>query len=203
MPPRLGLERMALGFDLSWRFDLWYARLPHSPSNEGKVRRLVTRPGPGQRHCPSVVELSPERGVHGDRWEKERERTVDNQISLINVHVIDALALGDAERAALAGDNLHVDLDLSEENLPVGALLRIGGALLEVSPMPHRPCRHFVARFGAQGAKKVARANRRGRRGRGLLCRIVRGGEIRLGDTIYVESRPLTQTATMEPRPNP
>jgi MOSC domain-containing protein YiiM len=103
------------------------------------------------------------------------------------VHVIDSLCDGDAQRAALCGDNLHVDLDLCEANLPAGTTLTIGDVVLEVSNDPHRPCKQFVARFGATGAKKVARANRVGRRGRGLLARVVSGGTIRAGDTIHVK----------------
>jgi MOSC domain-containing protein YiiM len=107
-------------------------------------------------------------------------------VSVVNVHVIDALA-EDSEHAALCGDNLHVDLDLSEANLPTGTRLVVGSAVLEVTAKPHRPCRHFVARFGAMAAKRVARATRIGRRGRGVLCRVVRAGRIAAGDSILVE----------------
>ena len=136
---------------------------------------------------PDAIECSPELGVHGDRWLGGERSTTDNQISLINVHVIDSLAKRDPARAALAGDNLHVDLDLSEENLPVGARLHVGTAVLEVTALPHRPCRHFVAHFGLNAAKKIARANRLGLRGRGVLCRIVQTGRIESGDSIHVQ----------------
>lgn len=172
--------------DFSWRFDLWYTRLPASPREEGEVRRLVVRPAHGERLSPEWIEVSPERGIHGDRWPDDPRRAPGNQISLINVHVIESLAEGASEPTILSGDNLQVDLDLSEDNLPVGARLLVGTAILEVSPMPHRPCRHFVARFGATAAKKVARANRRGKRGRGVLCQIVQAGRIRAGDRIRV-----------------
>ena len=48
-------------------------------------------------------------------------------------------------------------------------------------------CKQFHARFGMSGAQKVARANRQGKRGRGVLVRIVRGGTIRVGDVIHVK----------------
>jgi MOSC domain-containing protein YiiM len=103
------------------------------------------------------------------------------------VHVLRSLCDGDPERMALSGDNLQVDLDLSERNLPVGTRLMIGDALLEISPEPHRPCRSFHGRFGATGAKKVARANKTGHRGRGVLCRVLRAGTIIVGDRIELD----------------
>jgi MOSC domain-containing protein YiiM len=139
------------------------------------------------RLAPAEIAVTPHEGVIGDRWASDPHRRPGNQISLINVHVIDSLSGGDDERARLAGDNLHVDLDLSEENLPVGTALTIGEAVLEISSEPHRPCKSFHARFGKSGAQKVARANRMGRRGRGVLAQVVRGGTIRVGDPIHVK----------------
>jgi MOSC domain-containing protein YiiM len=179
--------------DLSWRFDPWYVRLPRSPRDEGRVEALVVRPAgapKGTRSTPEEIEVSPETGVLGDAWityEQPAEEAGDDQVSLINVHVIRSLAGDDLAHRALSGDNLHVDLDLSEENLPPGTRLRIGQAELEISAKPHRPCASFVERYGPTAAKKVARANRKGRRGRGVLCRVLRSGRIRVGDSIQVQ----------------
>ena len=104
----------------------------------------------------------------------------------MNVHVLRAVCAGDESRMALSGDNLHVDLDLSEENLPAGTLLEIGTARLRVSETPHRPCKKFVERFGATAAKRIARANRVGRRGRGVLCTVVQDGKVCRGDPIVL-----------------
>ena len=172
--------------DLSFRFDLWYARLRKSPKDEGKVVRCVVRPAHDRRETPDSIRVSPERGVEQDRWDADPHRRPGNQVSLINVHLLRSLAGGE-ERMALSGDNLQVDLDLTEANLPVGTRLSIGSALLEVSADPHRPCRKFHERYGASAVKKVVRANQRGRRGRGLLATVVRAGEIRAGDAILVE----------------
>lgn len=173
--------------DFSFRFDWWYRSLPKSPRDAGKVVRCVVRPAPGQRETAAAIEVTPAGGVAGDRWATDPHRVPGNQVSLINVHVIDSLSDGDETRALLAGDNLHVDLDLTEANLPEGTLLTMGEVVLAVSDVPHRPCRSFHQRFGASGAKKVARANRVGRRGRGVMTRIVCGGTIRVGDTIHVK----------------
>lgn len=172
--------------DLSFRFDWWYRSLEQSPRDTGRVFRCVVRPRGGERLAPTEIRLSVDEGVIGDRWATDPHRKPGNQVSLINVHVIDSLCDGDEARACLAGDNLHVDLDLTEENLPVGTTLTIGEVVLEVSNEPHRPCKSFVARFGATGAKKVARANRVGKRGRGVLTQVMHGGSIRVGDTIHV-----------------
>jgi hypothetical protein len=177
--------------DLSFRFDWWFRSLPKSPRDLGRVTRCVLRPAKGERAKVERLELTVEGGISGDRWSSDPDRVSGNQVSLINVHVVDSLSDKDEQRALLAGDNLHVDLDLSEANLPVGTTLTIGDVVLEVSDVLHRPCRSFHARFGASGVKKVARANRVGKRGRGVLTRVLRPGTIRAGDSIHVK-RPLS-----------
>jgi MOSC domain-containing protein YiiM len=173
--------------DLSFRFDRWIDGLPRSPRDEGRVERCVLRTGPGSRRTAERVRLEVGRGVVGDAWVGHEHSTPGNEVSLMNVHMLRAVCEGDEERMPLSGDNLLVDLDLSEANLPVGTRLHLGDALLRVSPDPHRPCGKFVERFGARSAKRVARANRRGLRGRGLLCIVERGGSVAVGDTIRVE----------------
>lgn len=174
--------------DLSFRFDPWWKALPKSPKDQGRVERLVVRPrhgAPKERTTPDSIELVPGEGILGDRWIDDAHGSEATAVSLINVHVLRSLSAND-EQAILSGDNLHVDLDLTEDNLPVGTRLEIGRTLLEVSEAVHRPCKSFVERFGATAAKKVARANRKERRGRGVLCRILQGGTIHIGDSIRV-----------------
>ena len=173
-----------MGLDLSRRHDLWLARLPRSPRDEGRVDALVVRPPGtvGERETPDRVELNAD-GIVGDKWAADPEAPDGTQVSLINVHM--ARAVG-GERAPLTGDNLHVDLDLSEENLPVGTRLEMGSAALVVSEVPHRPCGSFLERFGARAAKRVARAGRTGLRGRGVLCRVGQPGVVEVGDVIRV-----------------
>ncbi|MCP3919482.1 MAG: MOSC domain-containing protein [bacterium] len=172
--------------DLSFRFDRWFDRLPASPRDAGTVERVVVRPGPGERETPDAIRVSPAAGVEGDWWPNDPDGSAETQVSFINVHVIHSLA-GEARRAPLSGDNVHVDLDLSEANLPVGTRLRIGSAVFEVSDAVHRPCAKFVERFGPIAAKRVARATRIGLRGRGVLCRVAQAGEVRVHDRIVVE----------------
>lgn len=141
----------------------------------------------GGRKLVERVVVVPEDGVEGDRWRESPYATAGNEVSLINVHLLRAIAEGDPVHMALSGDNMHVDLDLSQENLPIGTRLIVGSAILEVSDVEHCPCRHFIDRFGKTATKKVARANRLGLRGRGVLCHVRERGEIAIGDTIRVE----------------
>jgi hypothetical protein len=179
--------------DLSFRFDLWWHKLPTSPKDAGPITLLIVRPGvpgEGRRETPHAVEVDPAGGIRGDRWVNDPDRRLTNQVSLMNMQVLRSLAGDDPQRQALVGDNLIADLDLSEANLPVGSRLSVGEVILEVTPDPHRPCASFVERFGASAAKKVARAGRKGRRGRGVLLQVIRGGQVRVGDSLRVASRP-------------
>jgi MOSC domain-containing protein YiiM len=182
--------------DLSFRFDRWFDNLPASPRDVGRVHACVLRTGEGQRELPDSVEIVSGKGLAGDHWGCYEYDEAQNEVSLINVHVVQSLAHGDPRKAALSGDNFQVDLDLSIENLPVGTVLTLGDAQLRISEIEHRPCVKFVERFGARAAKRVARANRRGLRGRGVLCEVVRDGMVRVDDEIRVEKRPQAVVAT-------
>jgi MOSC domain-containing protein YiiM len=175
--------------DLSWRFDLWFHRLPRSPKDEGHVKALVRRPpagGTGAREIVEQFQVTPAEGVIGDRWSVDEGGTSQAQVTLVNIHVLTAIAGPELERRALSGDNLQVDLDLSEKNLPPGTRLEVGSAVLEVSTQPHTPCKKFLERYGVTVVKKVLRANKTGRRGRGMLCSVVQAGEFNVGDAIRV-----------------
>jgi len=184
--------------DFSFRFDLWLALLRRSPRDAGSVELCVLRTAKGERKVVERLALTPERGIEGDRWLTDPHRREGNQVSLMNAHVLRSLAGAEPARQALAGDNLIVDLDLSEANLPVGTRLHVGACVLEITPDPHRPCRLFEARYGVGAVKRVNRGNARGLRARGVLARCVRGGAIARGDRIDVhrpvadESRPAT-----------
>jgi MOSC domain-containing protein YiiM len=102
----------------------------------------------------------------------------------MNARVVDLLAGGDRDRWALAGDQLYVDLDLRQENLPPGTRLRVGSATLEVTDVPHTGCAKFTARFGSAATRFVNATDRRDLRLRGLNTRIVEPGTVRPGDTI-------------------
>ena len=106
----------------------------------------------------------------------------------MNARVATLLA-GDPAAWAAAGDQLYVDLDLAESNLPPGTRLVIGEAVLEVSATWHTGCAKFSARFGPDALRFVSTKEGRALRLRGLNATVVQGGSIRAGDEVRKVSR--------------
>jgi len=94
------------------------------------------------------------------------------------------LIAGSPERRALAGDQLHLDLDLSEANLPPGTRLALGSAVIEVTEQPHTGCAKFAARFGRDALRFVNSPIGRSLRLRGLNARVVVPGTVHVGDLV-------------------
>ena len=101
----------------------------------------------------------------------------------MNARATDLFA-GERDRWPLAGDQLYVDLDISEDNLPSGTRLRMGGAVIEISEEPHTGCAKFSERFGMDAARFVNSPEGRTLRLRGLNARVVQPGAISVGDTV-------------------
>lgn len=161
-----------------------------SPKNDGVVELIVRRPAAGEREVLREGELDVTVGLVGDNWlTRGNPRTEDGkslpemQINIMNARAV-ALVAGDEARWSLAGDQLFVDLDLSETNLPPGTRLAVGEALLEVTPIPHTGCQKFVARFGVDAMKFVNSPVGRTLNLRGINAKVVRNGRIRVGDVV-------------------
>lgn len=153
-----------------------------SPADAGVIRLLVRRPQTDVRETLTTARLDPERGLVGDNWHGSPyadER--DMQLTLMNTRVI-ALLAGDESRWPLAGDQIYLDLDLSAENLPIGSQLAIGEAIIEVSPLPHLGCKKFAARYGTDAVRFVNSELGKQLRLRGVNARVVRSGDIAVGD---------------------
>jgi MOSC domain-containing protein YiiM len=105
------------------------------------------------------------------------------QLNVMNARTI-ALLAQTKDRWPLAGDQLFIDFDLSEANLPAGTRLALGSAVIEVTAQPHTGCAKFVERFGADAMHFVNSPKGKGLRLRGLNARVVHAGCIRVGDTI-------------------
>jgi MOSC domain-containing protein YiiM len=163
---------------------LWKAS-PPPPRGKGSVRLIVLRKGNGIHETPPQARLSPERGLEGDRWEKGTSPHPDGQVTLMNARAAELIA--DGQPLDLPGDNLLVDLDLSEDNLPPGTRLRAGDAVIEVSPLPHTGCQKFSARFGQEALRWVNWKDHRHRRLRGINCRVVVAGTVAVGDLCRIE----------------
>ena len=166
--------------------------LPPPPSDEGAVILVVARQEPGERLTPGRAQLTPERGLEGDRWGRKSHPSTDSQVTVMRADVARLIANG--QPLSLFGDNLLVELDLSTENLPPGTRVQLGTALCEVTPKPHTGCGKFAARFG-QDAREVTNSEPfRNLHLRGIHFRVLEPGEVSPGDTVRVLSRPASAT---------
>ncbi len=163
-----------------------------APADRGTLKLIVRRPEINRRESIDVAELDSAEGLVGDTWIKrgssrtpDGSRHPDMQLNIMSARVI-ALIAQAPERWALAGDQLYVDLDLSETNLPAGTRLEIGSAVVEVTPPAHTGCGKFVERFGLDAMKFVNAPLGRALRLRGLNARVVTPGTIRAGDAVTV-----------------
>ncbi len=164
---------------------LW-AGVPPAPRERGSVRLLCIRREPGIHETPESVQVTVEGGVVGDRWAhgwqaRDPERLA--QVTLMNAAVAELVAAG-RQPLQQAGDNILVDFDISVDNLAPGTLLRVGSAVLEISPIPHTGCSKFAERFGQDALRWANWRHWRERRLRGVNCRVAAGGVVRAGDAV-------------------
>ena len=159
-----------------------------APKDEGVLELIVRRPTVNDREILETAELHLAEGLVGDSWPRRRSKTTPDgspnplmQLNIMNSRVT-ALVAQDKDRWQLAGDQLYLDLDLSEENVPAGTRLSLGLAVIEVTPPPHLGCQKFVARFGLDAMKFVNSPVGRQLHLRGVNARVIQGGMIRLGD---------------------
>lgn len=150
----------------------------------GRLELIVARPAVDQRAELAIAELDVERGLVADRWSRGTKPNPNSQVTVMNVRAT-RLAAGDRSRWALAGDQLYVDLDLSRDNIPPGTRLEIGAAMLEVSEQPHLGCEKFAARFGVDARAFFNSPDGTALGLRGINARVLRGGTVRVGDTVH------------------
>ena len=161
--------------------------LREAPKDEGVLQLIVCRPDVEQRRVLDEAELDPSKGLIGDNWiVRGSSKTPDGsahpemQINIMNSRVT-ALVAQDKDRWQLAGDQLYIDMDLSKQNLPAGARIQVGSAVLEVSPLPHTGCHKFVSRFGVEAMKFVNSTVGKELCLRGINAKVVQGGVVKVG----------------------
>lgn len=163
-------------------------RVIAAPKDAGVVRLIVRRPGKGQREVLDAGELDTTVGLVGDDWVNRPGRGSDRpsphaQLTLMNARYTELIA-GDTgpDSWARAGDQLYVDLDLSQENLPAGSRLAVGTAIVEVRWEPHTGCAAFSDRFGVDALRLANSERGRSLRLRGANAIVVQSGVVRTGD---------------------
>lgn len=161
-----------------------------SPQDNGTLKLIVRRPQVETREILESGELDSVQGLVGDSWkERGSSRSEDGkahpdmQLNIMNVRAI-AVISPDESRWPLAGDQLFIDLDISEENLPTGTRLSIGEAIIEVTNQPHTGCKKFVARFGLDAMKWVNSEVGKQLHLRGINAKVVQAGTIKTGDSV-------------------
>ena len=161
-----------------------------SPKDNGVLQMIVRRPNVDEREAIDEGELDTVEGLVGDTW-KSRGSThtadgspnVNAQITITNARAI-ALLAQDEERWSLAGDQLYIDMDLSDDNIPPGTQLTIGSAIVEVSAQPHSGCKKFSSRFGVEAMKFVNSPEGKQLHLRGINTKVIQAGIIRVGDAV-------------------
>jgi len=178
---QLNTEELEAGLD----------EIRRSPADVGTIELIVRRPAEGEREVLEEAVFDLVEGLVGDNWRARGSRSrhdgtanPEMQLNVMNARAVDLVAAGDRERWPLAGDQLYVDLDLSEEHLPPGTRLALGSAVIEVTEPPHTGCVKFSARFGPDAHKFVNAKPYRHLRLRGMCAKVVEPGTFRSGDTI-------------------
>ncbi len=161
-----------------------------APKDQGMVKMIVRRPNVDERETVQEAELSITEGLVGDSWKsrgsnhtQDGSANINAQITVMNARTT-ALLAQDENRWSLAGDQVYVDFDLSEDNIPPGARLAIGSAVIEVSAQPHSGCKKFSARFGADAMKFVNSPEGKRLHLRGINTKVIQAGTIHVGDVI-------------------
>jgi hypothetical protein len=166
------------------------ALIEASPPDAGPLELIVRRPSVGEREVLDVAELRTDEGLVGDCWlargsssSPDGAAVPGRQLTIMNARAI-ALFAGDRSRWPLAGDQLYVDLDLSDDNLPPGTRLELGEATIEMSPEPHTGCAKFLERFGRDVSRFINGPEGMRLHLRGRNARVIASGKIRTGDQV-------------------
>lgn len=162
-----------------------------SPRDAGRLEAIAVRPAANDRRALTTARLTPEGGVDGDRWVRDSYYRLEDgrsdprcQVSLMNARFLRQIA-GNEDALCLAGDNLIVDLDLSEVNLRAGSQLAIGDqVVLEISDLPHTGCEKFASRYGHDVRSFTNNACGKSLHLRGRYARVVVGGTITVGQIV-------------------
>jgi hypothetical protein len=161
--------------------------LPPPPRKRGTVELLVARGPSGERSLPGRVVLTRAGGMPGDRWAGQDRYGPEYQLAATRADVARTIANG--QPLELHGDNLYLWLDLSADNLPTGSLVRLGQALLQVTPQAHNGCKKWVQRFGLAPMQLNLDPAYKAMHLRGIYFRVLEDGAVATGDVAEVVER--------------
>ena len=176
--PRRHLDRAALEAGIA---------AARAPLDDGTVELLVARGESGERYVMEEAVLTKRGGMPNDRWATEAMYGPDYQLATTRYDFARLIANG--QPLELHGDNLYLHLDLSTSNLPAGSLLRVGEALLQVTPVPHNGCKKWAQRFGLSPVRLNLHPAYQALRLRGIYLRVVEEGRVRRNDRARVVTR--------------
>src|SRR5258706_10301467 len=108
------------------------AALPPAPRSIGRVALLVRRGEDGCRDTPERAYLTPDDGFPGEKWGRQPAPLPEAQLAVMQSDVATLIANG--QPLTLFGDQLFLELDLAASNLPIGSVVRVGGARMVVTP---------------------------------------------------------------------
>ena len=176
----LNIEQLDAGLD----------DIRQSPADSGTLLMIVRRPDVDRREVVQEGRLDVVDGLVGDTWNVRGSASTPDgspnpeaQVTIINSRALDLMAQSE-DRWQLSGDQLVIDIDMSTENLPPGAQLSIGSAVIEISEKPHTGCVKFADRFGKDALRFVSTPMAMDMRLRGVNTRVVQLGTIRAGDIV-------------------
>ena len=166
------------------------AAIPHilsAPKDKAPIEMLCNRPDFRERNFTDRLNATVEGGIENCRFLKAPWLTLEDgsgdpriQVSILPRRTLD-LVWSENDDAPHPGDTFIVDMDLTEENLPVGTRLQAGSAVLEVSDYWNNACTKWKVRYGSDALDWVREPANIPLRLRGILCKIVKDGVIENG----------------------
>ncbi len=161
-----------------------------SPSKQGTVELIISRPETGKRVVHTIGNFSKTGGLEGDNWANDCWKTLPDgksdpivQIAITNTRLLAAIC-PDKSRWPLAGDQIYTELNLSKTNLPVGTRLSAGTVILEITQEPHLGCSQYAEHFGKDSLKFTLTPRGRELNLRGIYAKVIKSGSINTGDRI-------------------
>ena len=177
--------RFATSAELDGKLD-WITSAPR----EAPIELLCHRPGFSERSFPKRLTLTVAGGIEGERWLKHPWVTLPDgspdpriQVSILSKRILDSVWT-DRENVIHPGDTMIADIDLSENNFPVGGRISAGTAVLEVSDLFNHACAKWKVRYGNDSYQWLNRPEYRHLRLRGILCKVVGDGIVSVGDVL-------------------